>query len=126
MFSPEDCIGIPATDFLLDLGFICEPDEIYTGEDNLDEEILSNDGHPAHSEMLEEYLENTQACIRWFLGQHHITFQYSNAEIVSISDGFPKDILSTIKDFLNDETDITYISDQQLLDIQREIDAADE
>ena len=126
MFSPEDCIGIPATDYLLDLGFICEHEEIYTGGENLDEEILSNDGHPNHSEMLEEYMENSQTCIRWYLDQHHITFLWSSAEISSISDDFPKEILSTIKDFLDEETNITYISDQQLSEIQEKIDDDDD
>ena len=126
MFSPEDCIGIPATDYLLDLGFNCEHVSEYFGDEILDEEILSNDGHPGHSDTLAEMMEHSETCIRWYLDQHHITFHWSSAEILSVSDDFPKKIFSTIKDFLDEETNITYISDQQLLDIQQEIDDDDD
>ena len=126
MFPPEDCIGIPATDYLLDLGFICEPVSEYFGEKILDEEILSNDAHPNHSEMLDEMMEHSESCIHWYLDQHHITFRWSSAEISSVSDDFPKEILSTIKDFLDEETNITYISDQQLSEIQKKIDDDDD
>ena len=40
MFSPEDCIGIEATDYLLDLGFDFSVDSEYVGHEELDFEVL--------------------------------------------------------------------------------------
>ena len=42
MFSPEDCIGVEATDYLMDLGFEFSVDSVYVGYEELDLEAQTS------------------------------------------------------------------------------------
>lgn len=116
--TPEDSIGIDATDYLLDLGFDCGPSIEYFGDCIIDEKILADDSHPEHSEMLQEYIENSCDCIEWYSGKHVISISWSNAEIISYSDDFPPEILSTLKEFIDSQNKIIYISNQKLSEFE--------
>ena len=123
MFSPEDCIGIEATDYLLDLGFDFSVGSEYVGEEELDSEILEDDGHPQHPAALEKLFENTEIQICCSMDQHHLKISWSDAEILSVSDNFPAKILSTFKAFLENDDSIVYVSNEKLVEMQAKIDA---
>ena len=123
MFSPEDCIGIEATDYLLDLGFEFSVDSVYVGHEELDFEVLKDDGHPQHPAALEDLCENTELQICCTMDQHHLKISWSSAEILSASDNFPAKILSTLKAFLENGDSIVYISNEKLVEMQEQIDA---
>ena len=123
MFPPEESIGIEATEYLLDLGFMCEPVSVYMGEKTLDQDILDDDGHPEHSTMLEELCENSETCIHFYLNEYHLEILWSNADIISVSDNFPLEIISTLNDFLDDSKSIVYISNEKLVEFQDEVDS---
>ncbi len=123
MFSPEDCIGIEATDYLLDLGFDFSVDSEYVGNEELDLEVLQDDGHPQHPAALEELFENSEIQICCTMDQHHLKISWSSAEILSVSDNFPPKILSTFKAFLGNDDSIVYVSNEKLAEMQEQIDA---
>ena len=123
MFSPEDCIGIEATDYLLDLGFEFSVDSEYVGNEELDLEVLQDDGHPQHPAELEELFENTEMQICCTMDQHRLVISWSNSEIRSVSDNFPAKILSTFKAFLENDDSIVYVSNEKLVEMQEQIDA---
>lgn len=123
MFSPEDCIGIKATDYLLDLGFGISVDSEYVGDGELDLEALHDDGHPQHPAALEELFENSETQICCTMDQHRLVISWSNSEIRSVSDNFPPKILSTFKAFLENDDSIVYISNKKLVEMQEKIDA---
>jgi len=75
MYDSEDSIGVEATDYLLDLGFDCGPSIEYVGDCIIDQKIMEDDSHPEHSEMLNEYIENSMnvcngilASMYWLFG----------------------------------------------------------
>lgn len=123
MFSPEDCIGIEATDYLLDLGFEISVDSEYVGNEELDLEALQDDVHPQHPAALEELFENSETQICCTMDQHRLVISWSNSEIRSVSDNFPAKILSTFKAFLENDNSIVYISNEKLVEMQEQIDA---
>jgi hypothetical protein len=123
MFSPEDCIGIEATDYLMDLGFDFSVDSEYVGDVELDLELLGDDANPEHSAALEELFENTEMHICCTMDQHHLKISWSSAEILSVSDNFPAKILSTLKAFLENGDSIVYISNEKLVKMQEKMDA---
>ena len=123
MFSPEDSIGIEATNYLLDLGFIFSVDSAYVGELRLDLRILKDDGHPEHAAVLDEFLENSETHIHCTMEQHRLEINWSNAEIISISADFPPKILSTFKAFLENDDSIVYISNEKLVEMQEKLDS---
>lgn len=115
---PEDSIGIDATDYLLDLGFDCASTMEYIGDCIIDEKIIADDSHPEHSEMLREYIENSDDCIEWYSGKHVISIRWSSGKIISYSDDFPPEILSTLKKFIDSKNKIIYISNQKLSEFE--------
>ena len=123
MFSPEDCIGIEATDYLLDLGFEFSVDSVYVGYEELDLEVLKDDGHPQHPAALEDLCENTELQICCTIDQHRLVISWSNSEIRSVSDNFPAKILSTFKAFLGNDDSIVYVSNEKLAEMQEQVDA---
>ena len=118
MYNPEDSIGVEATDYLLDLGFDCEPSVEYFGDCIINQNILEDDGHPEHSKMLNEYVENSHVCMQWVSGKHVLAIRWDSAEIISYSDDFPPEIISTLKEFLDPDKEIIYVSDQKLSEIE--------
>ena len=123
MFSPEDCIGIKATDYLLDLGFDISVKSEYVGDEDLDPEILEDDGHPEHSAALEELFENSEMNIYCTMGQHRLVVSWHSAEILSASNDFPTKIISTFKAFLKGGDSIIYISNKKLVEMQEKLDS---
>ena len=123
MFSPEDCTGVEATDYLMDLGFEFSVDSEYVGNKELDLEALQDDGHPQHPAALEELFENTEMQICCTMDQHHLKISWSGAEILSVSDNFTAKILSTLKAFIENGDSIVYISNEKLVKMQEKIDA---
>jgi len=123
MFTPEDCIGIKATDYLLDLGFDISVDSEYVGDEDLDSEILEDDGHPEHSAALEELCENIEMHICCTMDQHRLVINWHSAEILSVSDDFPAKIISTFKAFLDGGDSIVYISNEKLVEMQEKLDS---
>ena len=117
MFNPEDCIGIQATDYLLDLGFIVEVLNEYVGDVVLDDKILANDGHPEHDEMLTEYVENLETRLGWYSGDQELIISWSSGEIISHSKNVSTKIIDTVKSFIDDNNAI-YISDEKLLELE--------
>lgn len=117
MFSPEDCIGVQATDYLLDLGFIVEVFNEYVGDVVLDDKILGNDGHPEHDEMLTEYVENLETRLGWYSGDQELIISWSRGEILSHSKNLSTKIIDTVKSFIDDKNAI-YISDEKLLELE--------
>lgn len=117
MFDPEDCIGIHATDYLLDLGFIVEVLHEYVGDVVLDDKILQNDGHPEHDEMLTEYVENLETRLGWYSGDQELIISWSSGEILSHSKSLSTKIIDTVKSFIDDQNAI-YISDEKLLELE--------
>ena len=117
MFDPEDCIGIHATDYLLDLGFIVEVLHEYVGDVVLDDKILQNDGHPEHDEMLTEYVENLETRLGWYSGDQELIISWSSGEILSHSKSLSTKIIDTVKSFIDDKNAI-YISDEKLLELE--------
>ena len=123
MFSHEDCIGIEVTDYLLALGFEFYVDSVYVGHEELDLEVLQDDGHPQHPAALEELFENSEIQICCTMDQHHLKISWSSAEILSVSDNFPPKILATFKAFLGNDDSIVYVSNEKLAEMQEQIDA---
>ena len=117
MFGPEDCIGIQATDYLLDLGFIVEVFHEYVGDVVLDDKILANDGHPEHDEMLTKYVENLETRLGWYSGDKELIISWSSGEILSHSNNLSTKIIDTVKSFIDDKNAI-YISDEKLLELE--------
>ena len=117
MFNPEDCIGIQATDYLLDLGFIVEVLNEYVGDVVLDDKILANDGHPEHDEMLTEYVGNLETRLGWYSGDQELIISWSSGEILSHSNNLSTKIIDTVKSFIDDKNAI-YISDEKLLELE--------
>jgi len=118
MYNSEDSIGVDATDYLLDLGFDCGPSIEYVGDCVIDDEILADDSHPKHSQMMEEYVENTLECIQWISNEYVISICWSSAEIISYSDGFPAEILTTLKEFIDSNDKIIYVSNEKLTELE--------
>lgn len=117
MFSPEDCIGVQATDYLLDLGFTVEDFSEYIGDEIIDDSILQDDAHPGHSDMLTEYIENSETRLRWFSADEELIISWSSGEIISHSKNFSTKIIDTVKSFIDDNNAI-YISDEKLLELE--------
>ena len=65
MFEPEECIGIEATDYLNDQGFIAWVESEYEGPEDIitDGEINFDDTHPQHNELMEQFVEHSVTVI---------------------------------------------------------------
>ena len=102
MFEPEECIGIEATDYLIEQGFTALAESVYEGPDDIitDGEINFDDTHPQHDELMEQFVEHSVTVIIFTRDETSITFRWSSGEIRSISENFPKDILKHLKKLL--------------------------
>ena len=102
MFEPEECIGIEATDYLIEQGFTAFAESKYEGPDDIitDGKINFDDTHPRHDELIEQFVENSVTVVVFTRDEISITFGWSSGEIRSISENFPKDILEHLKKLL--------------------------
>jgi len=117
MFNPEDCIGIKATDYLLDLGFEVEDYCEYVGDEIIDEAILADDSHPEHGEMFEEYSENLEVRLRWYRKQEEIIISWSGADIISHTTSLSKELISVFESLISDD-DTVYVSNEMLAKLE--------
>ena len=103
MFEPEECIGIEATDYLIEQGFTAFAESVYEGpDDNItDGEINFDDTHPKHDELMEQFVEHSVTVIVFTRDEASIRFGWSSGEIRSISENFPKEILEHLKKLLH-------------------------
>ena len=103
MFEPEDCIGIEATDYLIEQGFTAFAESEYEGPDDIitDGEINFDDTHPQHDELMEQFVEHSVTVIVFTNDEASISFGWSSGEIRSISENFPKNILEHLKKLLH-------------------------
>ena len=103
MFEPEECIGIEATDYLIEQGFTAFVESVYEGPDDIitDGEINFDDTHPRHDELMEQFVEHSVTVIVFTRDEASISFGWSSGEIRSISENFPKDILEHLKNLLH-------------------------
>ena len=104
MFEPEECIGIEATDYLIEQGFTCFVESEYEGPDDIitDGNIDFDDTHPQHDELMEQFVEHSVSVIVFTRDEASISFGWSSGEIRSISRNFPKDVLKHLKKLLHD------------------------
>ena len=117
MFNPEDCIGIKATDYLLDLGFEVEDYCEYVGGEIIDEAILADDSHPEHGAMFEEYSENLEVRLRWYRKQEEIIISWSGADIISHTTSLSKELISVFESLISDD-DTVYVSNEILAKLE--------
>ena len=103
MFEPEDCIGIEATDYLIEQGFTCFAESVYEGPDDIitDGVINFDDTHPQHDELMEQFVEHSVTVIVFTRNEASINFGWSSGAIRSISENFPRDILGNVKKLLH-------------------------
>ena len=103
MFEPEECVGIEATDYLIEQGFIAFVESVYEGPNDIisDGNINFDDTHPQHDELMEQLVEHSVTVIAFTREQDSIRFGWSSGEIHSISDNFPKEILEHLKKLLH-------------------------
>ena len=103
MFEPEECIGIEATDYLNDQGFIAWVESEYEGPHDIitDGEINFDDTHPQHNELMEQFVEDSVTVIVFTREEASIRFGWSSGEIRSISENFPKDTLEHLEKLLH-------------------------
>ena len=103
MFEPEECIGIEATDYLIEQGFTCFAESVYEGPDDIitDGVINFDDMHPQHDELMEQFVEHSVTVIVFTRDEASISFGWSSGAIRSISENFPKDILEHVKKLLH-------------------------
>ena len=103
MFEPEECIGIEATDYLIEQGFTAFAESVYEGPDDIitDGEINFDDTHPQFSELMEQFVEHSVTVIVFTRDEASISIGWSSGEIRSISDNFPNDILEHLKKLLH-------------------------
>jgi hypothetical protein len=117
MFNPEDCIGIKATDYLLDLGFEVEDYCEYVGDEIIDEAILADDGHPEYGAMFEEYSENLEVRLRWSRKQEEIIISWSEGEVISHTTSISKEFISGLESLIADD-DTVYVSNEMLAKLE--------
>ena len=117
MFNPEDCVGVKATDYLMDLGFEVEDYCEYMGDENIDEAILSDDGHPEHEAVLEEYSENLEVRNRWYREQEEIIISWSGGEIISYTNSIPKELVSDLESLISDYQ-TSYVSNKMIAELE--------
>ena len=103
MFEPEECIGIEATDYLIEQGFTAFAESVYEGPDDIitDGAISFDDTHPQFSELMEQFVEHSVTVIVFTHDEASINFEWSSGEIRSISENFPKNILEHLKKLLD-------------------------
>ena len=103
MFEPEECIGIEATDYLIEHGFTAFAESVYEGPDGIitDGVINFGDTHPQHDELMEQFVEHSVTVIVFTRNEASISFGWSSGEIRSISENFPNDTLEHLKKLLN-------------------------
>ena len=98
MFEPEECIGIEATDYLIEQGFTAYAESVYEGPDDIitDGVINFDDTHPQHDELMEQFVEHSVTVIVFTRDEASIRFGWSSGEIRSISESFPTEILEDL------------------------------
>jgi hypothetical protein len=103
MFEPEECIGIEATDYLIEQGFTAFAESVYEGPDDIitDGEINFDDTHPRHNEFMQQFVEHSVTVIIFTGDEASISFGWSSGEIRSISENFPKDILEHLNKLIH-------------------------
>ena len=103
MFEPEECIGIEATDYLIEQGFTAFAESMYEGPDDIINDGVTNfdDTHPQFSELMEQFVEHSVTVIVFTRDEASINFGWSSGEIRSISENFPKDILEQLRKLLH-------------------------
>ena len=103
MFEPEECIGIEATDYLIEQGFTAFAESEYEGSDDIITEGVINfdDTHPQHDELMEQFVEHSVTVIVFTNNEASIGFGWSSGEIRSISENFPNDTLEHLKKLLH-------------------------
>ena len=103
MFEPEECIGIEATDYLIEQGFKAFAESVYEGPDGIitDEVINFDDTHPQHDELMEQFVEHSVTVIVFTRNEASISFGWSSGEIRSISENFQNDTLEHLKKLLH-------------------------
>ena len=102
MFEPEECIGIEATDYLIEQGFTAFVESVYEGPDDIITDGVMNfdDTDPQHDELMEQFVEHSITVIVFTRDEAFIRFGWSSGEIHSISENFSKDILEHLKKLL--------------------------
>ena len=106
--TPEDCLGVDLVDYLLDLGFDCEIGEEYVGDEDIDLNILGDDGHPEHNETFEKWYDNLMTCVRMYNGEQEINFNWSTGEIHSHSN-LPDKVLKDVQDFIDNYGEVRFV-----------------
>ena len=103
MFEPEECIGIEATDYLIEQGLTAYAESVYEGPDDIitDGVINFDDTHPQHDELMEQFVEHSVTVIVFTRDDASISFGWSTGEIRSISESFPNDTLVHLKELLH-------------------------
>ena len=103
MFEPEECIGIEATDYLIEQGFTAFAESVYEGPDDIitDGEINFDDTHPQHDKLMEQFVEHSVTVIVFTRDEASISFGWSSGEIRSVSENFPNDIHEHLKKLLH-------------------------
>lgn len=103
MFEPEECIGIEATDYLIEQGFTAFVESVYEGPDDIitDGEINFDDTHPRHDELMEQFVEHSVTVIVFTRDEASVSFGWSSGEIRFISENFPNYILEHLKELLH-------------------------
>ena len=103
MFEPEECIGIEATDYLIEQGFTAFVESVYEGPEDIitDGNINFDDTHPQHDELMEQFVEHSVTVLVFMRDESSIRFRWSTGKICSISENFPKDILEHLKKLLH-------------------------
>jgi len=80
MFEPEECIGIEATDYLIEQRFTCFVESEYEGPDDIitDGKINFDDTHPQHDELMEQFVEHSVTVIVFTRNEASISFGWSS------------------------------------------------
>ena len=69
--EPEECIGIEATDYLIEQGSAFA-ESVYEGPDDIitDGEINFDDTHPQHDELMGQFVEHSVTVIVFIMMKH--------------------------------------------------------
>ena len=92
MFEPEECIGIEATDYLIEQGFTAFVESVYEGPDDIitDGEINFDDTHPQHDELMEQFVEHSVTVIVFHVMKHPSALDGHPERFVPFQRTFPK------------------------------------
>ena len=108
IMTPEDCLGVDLVDYLLDLGFDCEIVDQYMGGEDIDLDILGDDGHPEYNETFDKWWDGLTTCVEMYNGEQKISFNWSTAEIVHHSN-LPDKVLKDVQDFIDNYGEVRFV-----------------